>query len=38
LIPVAIINVIVLWRRPVESGTLADNRGDSHQRSSATQG
>jgi len=38
LVPVAIINVIVLWRRPVESGTLADNRGDSYQRSSATQG
>ncbi len=38
LVPVAIINVIVLWKRPVESGTLADNRGDSHWRSPANQG
>jgi hypothetical protein len=38
LVPVAIINVIVLWRRPVKSGTLADNRGDSHWRSPANQG
>src|SRR5215216_1087517 len=38
LVPVAIINVIVLWKRPVKSGTLAGNGGDSHQRSSATQG
>jgi hypothetical protein len=28
LVPVAIINVIVLWRRPVKSGTLAGNRGE----------
>ena len=38
VVPVAIINVIVLWKRPVESGTLADNRGDSHWRSPANQG
>src|SRR5215212_3326076 len=38
LVPVAIINVIVLWKRPVESGTLADNRGDSHWRSPAKHG
>jgi hypothetical protein len=38
LVPVAIINVIVLWKRPVNSGTLADNRGDSHWRSPANQG
>src|SRR5215217_5124997 len=38
LIPVAIINVIVLWKRPVKSDTLADNRGDSHWRSLANQG
>src|SRR5918911_2122895 len=30
LVPVAIINVIVLWRRPVIGGTLAGDRGDSH--------
>src|SRR5215208_3622219 len=34
----AIINVIVLWKRPVKSGTLAGNRGDSHWRSPANQG
>ena len=38
LVPVAIINVIVLWRRPVGSGTLAGNRGDSHWHSPANQG
>jgi uncharacterized membrane protein len=38
LVPVAIINVIVLWKRPVKSGTLAGNRGDSHWRSPANQG
>src|SRR5215217_7534209 len=38
LVPVAIINVIVLWKRSVESGTLADNRGDSHWHSPAIQG
>src|SRR5215204_1058231 len=38
LVPVAIINVLVLWKRPVESGTLAYNRGDSHCRSPANQG
>ncbi len=38
LVPVAIINVIVLWKRPVESSTLADNRGDSHWRSPPNQG
>src|ERR671911_2000436 len=38
LVPVAIINVIVLWKRPVESSTLADNRGDSHWPSPASQG
>jgi hypothetical protein len=32
LVPVAVINVIVLWKRPVKSGTLAGNRGDSHRR------
>jgi hypothetical protein len=30
LVPGAIINVIVLWKRPVESGTLADNHGGNH--------
>jgi hypothetical protein len=38
LVPVAIINVIVLWKRPVESGTLADKRVDSHWRSPVNQG
>jgi hypothetical protein len=38
LVPVAIINVIVLWKRPVKSGTLAGNRGDSHWPSPANQG
>jgi hypothetical protein len=38
LVPVAIINVIVLWRRPVKSGTLAGNRSDSHWPSPANQG
>jgi hypothetical protein len=38
LAPVAIINVIVLWKRPVKSGTLAGNRGDSHWPSPANQG
>ncbi|MGH2775316.1 MAG: DoxX family protein [Actinomycetota bacterium] len=28
LVPAAIINVIVLWKRSEESGTLADDRGD----------
>jgi uncharacterized membrane protein YphA (DoxX/SURF4 family) len=27
LVPAAIINVVVLWRRPVASSTLADDRG-----------
>jgi hypothetical protein len=27
-LPAAIINVIVLWKRPVKSGTSADSRGD----------
>ncbi|MGH2734946.1 MAG: DoxX family protein [Actinomycetota bacterium] len=31
LVPAAIINVIILWKRPVESGMPADNRGE-HQR------
>jgi hypothetical protein len=38
LVPVAIINVIVLWRRPVKSGPLAGNGGDSHWPSPANQG
>ena len=38
LVPVAIINVIVLWRRPVKSGTLAGTRGDSNWPSPANQG
>jgi DoxX-like family len=38
LVPVAIINVIILWKRPVKSGTLAGNRGDSHWPSPANQG
>ena len=38
LAPVAIINVIVLWKRPVKSGTLAGNGGDSHWRLPANQG
>jgi hypothetical protein len=38
LVPLAIINVIVLWRRPVTSGTLAGNRGDIHWPSPANQG
>jgi hypothetical protein len=38
LVPVAIINVIVLWKRPVKSGTLAGDRGDGHWRSPANQG
>jgi hypothetical protein len=38
LVPVAILNVIVLWRRPVKSGTLAGNGGDSHWRLLANQG
>jgi len=38
LVPVAIINVIVLWKRSVESGTLTNNRGDTHWRSPANQG
>ena len=28
LVPAAIINVMVLWRRPVDGGTQADDRGD----------
>jgi hypothetical protein len=28
LVPAAIVNVIVLWKRPVERGTPDDNRGD----------
>lgn len=36
LVAVAIINVIVLWKRPsVQSGTLSDDRGDIHRRSAA---
>jgi hypothetical protein len=38
LVPVAIINVIVLWRRPVKGGTLAGDRVDSHWPSPANQG
>ena len=38
LVPVAITNVIVLWRRPVKSGTLAGTRGDSHWRLPANNG
>ena len=38
LVPVAIINVIVLWKRPVDSGTLADKRGAIHRRSPANEG
>ena len=38
LVPVAIINVIILWRRPVKSGTLAGTRGDSNWPSPANQG
>src|SRR5215218_5591404 len=38
LVPVAVINVIVLAKRPVDGGTLADNRGDSHWHSPANQG
>src|SRR5215207_139163 len=38
LVPVAIINVIVLWKRPVKSGTLAGNRGESNWPSPANQG
>ncbi len=38
LVPVAIINVIVLWRRSVGSGTLADNRGASRGSSPAKSG
>jgi DoxX-like family len=38
LVPVAIINVIVLWMRSEGSGALADNRGDSHGSSPANQG
>src|SRR5215207_5107394 len=38
LVPVAIINVIVLWKRPVKSGTLAGTRGESNWPSPANQG
>jgi DoxX-like family len=38
LVPVAIINVIVLWRRPVKSGPPAGNGGDSHWPSPTNQG
>src|SRR5215203_2209042 len=38
LVPVAILNVIVLWRRPVKRGTLAGTRGDSNWPSPANQG
>lgn len=30
LVPAAIINVIILWKRSEESGTLAEDRGDRH--------
>src|SRR5215212_3773380 len=38
LVPVAILNVIILWKRPVKSGTLAGTRGDSNWPSPANQG
>jgi hypothetical protein len=38
LVPVAIINVIVLWKRPVDSGSLAHKRGAIHRRSPANEG